>query len=648
MTPTGSPHRPVRSTGTAPGATLPLVGRTREIAALERLLEGPAPPEAVTFLAGESGCGKSRLAAELAARAERRGWTVATGRSYPVERGVPYALLSDALVPLLRSLDADTLTVLSRGGDAELRSLFPALGPGRHPDPDPGAADPDEIRTRLFWSLAELLKGCASRGPLLVVAEDLHWADGSSLELLHFLARQCSGHPIVFVCTYDEAGRDRNPALVKAERSLTALGLGAILHVDPLSEEHLADLLSRVYAAEPPAVAPFASALFAWTRGNPFFVEEILKAVAAPGAPGAGLPAWVAWDAGAFRMPSSIRDAVLTGLASFPDDARATAELAAVIGTRAGYPLLARVGGLTEERLLAALEALCSRRILSERLDDGVVVYAFRHAVVRQTLYQELSLQRARVLHGAVAEAMEAHWGPSAAQHADELAYHYARADTDRLTDKAVTYLVEAGRRALDRHADREAADYLRNARERLEATGTLDLHPERVEVLRDLARACQRLGEHGAAVEAWEKAVALVAPGTSAEAELRQSLGLACFLAQRRSEAFAHLERGLAVVDPGSPRRVLLLLVRSQCHQELGQAEAAASDARAALEGATALGHAGLLARAHRTLALLHLWIGPPTRWRPMPGRPSPSPRKASIPRWRSGPTGVWERSGG
>jgi DNA-binding NarL/FixJ family response regulator len=612
MTPTGSGSS-APGHGPSPSGTLPLVGRAQELGSLEPLLEGPAPSQAAAFLCGESGSGKSRLAAELCARAERRGWTVTKGRAYPVERGVPYALLSDALVPLLRAMDAETLAVLSRGGDADLRHLFPALGSGRHPRRDPSASDPDELKTRLFWSLAEFLKGCAARAPLVVVLEDLEWADASSLELVHFLARQCAGHRVLLLCTYDEAERDSNPSLVKAERSLLALGLARVQHVDPLGVDQVTELVCRTFTVDAQTVAHFAAVLFGWTRGNPFFVEEILKSLASSGALAVHSGAWTGWDARDFHMPPSIRDMVTTSMAAYSQEARATAELVAVIGTRASYPLLARISGLGESALIAALEQLCAHRLLSEHVDGGTVVYDFRHAVVRQTLYQQLGLQRARVLHGAAAEAMEAHWGEAARAHADELAYHFARAGAEHLSDKAVTYLAEAGRLALSRHADREAADYLRGACQALEEAGGLERHAHPVGLLQDLARAHQRLGEYDAAVGAWERALGLAPAGGLAEAELRQCLGLAAFWARRLDEAFAHFARGLAVAGERTSQRVLLLLARSHCHQQLGQGDAARSDASAALEDATALGDRALLARAHRSLALLHVWIGPP-----------------------------------
>lgn len=126
---------PARSASSPSGgrlvSPLPLVGRTRELAALEALMEeGRDGGTSVVIVSGEGGVGKSRLVGELGARAERRGWKVACGRAFPVETGVPYALFADAFLPVFRELDSGTLTVLSRGGEAELGYLFPALAIG--------------------------------------------------------------------------------------------------------------------------------------------------------------------------------------------------------------------------------------------------------------------------------------------------------------------------------------------------------------------------------------------------------------------------------------------------------------------------------------------------------------------------------------
>ena len=381
----------------------PLVGRKEELAQLEALLD-TRHPVSVAMISGQSGSGKTRVVREAASRAESRGWKVARGRAYPVEQGVPYALFSDAFQSHLDDMDADTLAVLSRGGERELEYLFPALGSLRDPLRTRENVDPEEFRTRLYWNFAEFLKAYAARSPLLVCLDDVHWADASSLELIHFLARHVSGQPILLLCTYDAAARDANPRLVRVERSLLSLGIARTCSLEAFSREQVAELVSRGFSVPLDMVREFSALLYGWTRGNPFFVGETLKSLVATGALSNHKGTWVGWNAQAFSLPGSIRDAVITRLARLGPDVQAVAELATVIGSRAPYPLVASISGLEEPQLLTALEDLVANGILVERVEGGHVLYDFRYPVVRQVLYQELGLQRSRLLHGTIAE----------------------------------------------------------------------------------------------------------------------------------------------------------------------------------------------------------------------------------------------------
>ncbi len=590
---------------------LPLVGRTEELAALEALTEGAARDLSTMIVSGEGGVGKSRLVAELATRMRGREWSVAHGRAYPVETGVPYALFSDAFLPMLSEMDTDTLTVLSRGGQAELSYLFPALSAER--DQAVGGADPDEFRTRLMWNFAEFLRNYATRTPLLVILEDLQWADESSLHLLHFLARQVSDHPIVIIGTYNEAERERNPELIRTERSLVALGVGDRLRIEPLTREQVTELLCRTFAVDPTVVKEFSALLYGWTRGNPFFLEEVVKSLVSSGRLSNETGAWVGWDADDFGLPGTIRDAVLTRLGTFSEGAQTVAELAAVIGARASYPLLASISGLAEGALLGALEELCAHRVLNEHAESGTVVYDFAHPLIQQTLYGEFGLQRARLLHGAVAEAMEAFYGPSAMAHADELAFHFARTDGSHLRGKAARYLAAAGHQALERRADQEAVAYLQAALDRVRDAEVEGVSTE--ELIPALARAHQHLGDYEAAAELWAAALEAVPADDRRHALLRRTLGMAHFWCGRHSDAHEQLDAGLEVARAhGHDAEVVRLLVaKGHCLHELGEGAEAVQTVTPALPIAEALGRPDLLARVHRSLALLHVWIGPP-----------------------------------
>ncbi|HSG49076.1 MAG TPA: adenylate/guanylate cyclase domain-containing protein, partial [Longimicrobiales bacterium] len=185
---------------------VPLVGRETELDAMRAALDrAEAGQSSSLFVRGARGVGKTRLSWEMAEEARARGWTVLQGRAHPSERRVPYAPFSDAFMPLLRGLDPATLVSLTPGQDAALCELFPALGPAPEV-PDLGPSAPGEPRTRLYWQFAALLARLAAHRPLLLILEDLDFADRASLELLGFVARQCAPEAIVFVGEY--AGTD--------------------------------------------------------------------------------------------------------------------------------------------------------------------------------------------------------------------------------------------------------------------------------------------------------------------------------------------------------------------------------------------------------------------------------------------------------
>lgn len=600
---------------------LPLVGRADDLADLERLLESDRQGPRVVFVHGEAGTGKSRLLEELAARAARRSWSVVQGRAYPVETGVPYAVLSDAWLPVLSEMDDSTLTVLSRGGTQELAFLFPGLGKPSAAIREAAASEPDELRTRLLWTFAEFTRRFAARTPTLCILEDLHWADESSIEMLHFCARQLAGAPVLFVCSYTRRDRDANRALVRAERSLASIGLGTSLEISPFTRDQITELIVRSFVVEPEVARDFASVLYGWTRGNPFFAREILHSLVANGRLRMEGGQWVGWDATDFELPGSVRDAIRLSLSELSEGTRAVLETAAVVGNRISYALLESITALGPSTVLNGIEELVARSILDERSDRGRVLYDFRHPMVQQTVYDDFGLQRVRILHGHVAVAMEAFHGADADAHADELAYHYARADESTEQAKALRYLTIAGRAALDRRADAEAINYLSAALQTARSVplGTSGPGDEPSETAREivplLARAHTHVGAFDAAAALWTEAVRSSRPDDPRYPGYCRSLGITNVWRGRHDEATRDFDAGLAAVEENEDRgaKIRLLVAKAHGLHEVGRADDALAVLRPALVLAEEVDDAGMLARVHRALALLHVWVGPP-----------------------------------
>jgi len=600
---------------TPPDTSAPLIGRGGELAKLSAALQSAETGHGGTFIiTGESGIGKTRLATALIDVAAKRNFAIAVGRAYPVETGVPYAIFSDALLPILRGIDPSALALLTRGGNAELVQLFPALGTGDRPVSTTGVrGEPAELRARLLWNFTQFLSRFSAKRPLLLVLENLQWADNSSIELLHFTARQIVGDRVLIIATCNDAdprAAEGQSAVRSLEASLVRLGVAQSLRLSSLDPAATQELVAQVLGDTP--ARELAEAIHQRTRGNPFFVEETLKALA--DATVGHTP--TAQDLQALKMPQTIRDVVVARLGQLPADARRLADLAAVIGTRSSHDALAFMSHLSEDALLAALDELRRARVIEEHVEDGEILYDFTHPLLQEALYAELGLARARALHATIAESLEAFHGDAAVAHAGELAFHYMRADAKRLAEKAVHYLKVAGCDAMAKHADREAADYLTAALEQLDRSGAPD-DEEAVEIAHELARARQRLGEYKAALALWQRAAqdAERRGLHSRLAHIRRNLGMVSYWSGHHEEALADYDAAIAAAtaagDPSLEARTLV--AKGMCLQGLGRREDAERTVQSALEIAERLGNAALLARVHRALLLLYVWTGPP-----------------------------------
>lgn len=597
---------------------LPLIGRGEELARLTRALDDAERGSPSTiFIAGEGGIGKTRLADTIVSEATRRKWTTAVGRAFPVETGVPYALFADALLPTLKAMDAATLAVMSRGGEAELARLFPALD--LRTDSRAPRGDAADLKARLLWNFSQFLGRFAAKRPLLVVLENVQWADASSLELLHFVARQLAGNRVVVMCSYNLAQHDANPTLVSTERSLIGLGAATSVRLEPWSRAESDELLTHLFGVDPASVRAFATLLYERTRGNPFFTEEMLKSLLDSGQLKREDGRWTGWDVTDLQLPRTVRDAIVARLERLSPAARTVADIAAVLGTRASYGALEAVSGLAPAALVEAIDELRRDRVLVDAEAVDGVYYDFTHPTLQATLYSELGKARTRLLHGQLATALEQMYGAAADAHADELAFHFSRATSPELALKAARYLAIAGRSALTRYATREAASYLGAALDLIDGSvsnGRNASAPNDIAVLvEDLARAKQRNGDYGAARALWERAREHARErGDAARlSSIERRLGLLSSWAGRHEEAFAHYAAGLDAAKTLGDERLAarIRIAQGQAFLLLGRADDTRRELQEALAIAERLKGAGMLARIHRALMELNMFVG-------------------------------------
>jgi hypothetical protein len=361
-----------------------LIGRTREIEAFERLLDGAvAGSGGIAIVCGEAGIGKTRVADEVVARAAVRAFTIAWGRAWETGGAPAYWPWIEVLRPL-----AD--------GAAEVPPLVAALLDRATPiaAADGARADAARERFELFEAVAAFLRGCARGAPLLLAFDDLHAADVPSLELLAFVARGLRASRVAVLATYRDAESRLDPVAAVLRRIARE---GVVLALRPLGREEVAEIVRQELGRFDGA---FAGALYDLTEGNPLFVRETIDAVVggAGGARGAPLEALRQVPLGG-GVQALVRDR----LARAAPETRALLDIGAVLGREVVPDLLADVARLPEPEARRHLDDAVVRGILIDRGGDR---WAFSHVLVREALYRALSRDRRATLHAAIAAAL--------------------------------------------------------------------------------------------------------------------------------------------------------------------------------------------------------------------------------------------------
>ena len=377
------------------------VGRAAELAALEAALAATAEgrPE-VVLVGGEAGVGKTRLIAELAGRAAADGMLVASGGCVELTAGTaPYLAFTEALRDLGRAVGPRAWERMCAGAPPELASLLP--GASGAPGEGAGAA----ARGRLLGQAHDLLAEVASTAPLLLVLEDVHWADRSTLDLAAYLARAVRGERIALVATYRSDEAPRRPVLRAWLAELARADGVRRIELDPFGEAEIAELLD----ADPATAASIARR----SGGNAFLAEEL-------------------YEAGGDDLPSSVRDLLSTRIAALSPPSQAVLRAAAAAGARVDDDLLAELVELPPPELAAALREALAHQLLTTDPRDGRL--AFRHELVREAAYAELLPGERRRLHAACARVLEERpeLGESPASAAASVARHWDAAGRRR------------------------------------------------------------------------------------------------------------------------------------------------------------------------------------------------------------------------
>ena len=488
-------------------ASAAFVGRARELGELARALDSARARTGTTVLvAGEAGIGKSRLAFELSRLAREAGFEVLLGRSIDlVGTELPFQPFVEALRPLRTAWQAD----------------------GRAPGSQLG----------VFEETLALLTERAASAPVLLVLEDLHWADTSSLDLVVFLAHNVDDQPILLLSTYRADEPESGERVRRLGDGVRRSGSALVLELAPLGREALAELLEA--HADQPLPAALTDTIATRSEGNPFFAEELLAAA----------------GEGSAELPPGLRDVLLAREHGLGRPTQNLLRLAAAAGRDVEYSLLCAAAALPEAQVRDSLREAVAQGVLVA--EPGASVFRFRHALLAEAIYSTILPGEREELHARLAEEL----ARSDAATAAEIAPHWAAAGR---STEALVASVEAARQA-------EAVFGLAEAHGHLErALALWPAVPNAAELVAlDLAELCARgarlasqVGASSRAVELAPQAIELLAEDPHREAILHVDLGEYLYELGSDDAGFAELERAveIAPAEPPSPERAYAL----------------------------------------------------------------------------------------
>ena len=451
------------------------VGRDGEFAKLNRMLaQALAGRGDLVLLAGEPGVGKTRLAEEIAEVATQQGALVLTGRCYEAAAAIPYTPFVDMIEEATRVVAPDRLRAMLANDAARVAKICPELSKRFNDIPEVADSAPQQAQRDLINSVRDFFVRCAQLQPLVLLFDDMHWADEATLDLFRNIVDRAGESPLLAIGTYRNVDVDMGQAFANCLVEIGHRRWGERLVLRKLSEADSAALLGSMVGQDLPS--ELAASIYRATEGNPFFLEEVVKHLAEEGrlvdATGRLRADAAITD---IEVPENVRLVIGKRLARLSQGARDALAAAAAVGRRFGVVLLDALGLGGQESTLQYLDEAETARLI---VADGGE-YRFAHELIRHTLLAGLTQARRQRLHLRVAEAMEQIYAAEIEERSAEIAHQLGEAGSLADTNKSVRYLQMAGEHASKRSAFEEAAEDFRQAIERLR---TLPETPERDE----------------------------------------------------------------------------------------------------------------------------------------------------------------------
>jgi tetratricopeptide (TPR) repeat protein len=469
-----------------------IVGRKEEYEEARTLWNEVATGSGKTLLiSGEPGIGKTRLMREVVTQTEVSGGRALVGEA-SAESNTPYGAFAQMVRKALDYHSKNGVELPDFVLD-DVLDLAPDLRP-YYPDVEPNPLlDPESEQTRLLENMVAFCSAFSESTPLLLVLDDAHWADSSSIAMFQHLARRTKRQPIMLLATYREVelreARPFNEMLLELNRQR----IGKRIKLSRLDKDETGAMLAAIFNDE---ITPeFLDGIYRETDGNPFFIEEVCKALVESGQVFYTEQGWDRVSMDELEIPQGIQVAVESRLAKLPEDVQEVLRVAAILGREFDYEVLIEASDLTEDDIIDAIELADSAQMVKEGKAD--TLYEFVHALVPQSIRENTHRLRLRKLHKRAAEAYE----QAQPENYESLAYHHGEGGND---SQALHFYTLAGERALANYANQDAENHF---------TAGLNLvedEARRAALLAHLGEAQSRLSRHSDAVNTWKESIEL------------------------------------------------------------------------------------------------------------------------------------------
>jgi tetratricopeptide (TPR) repeat protein len=465
-----------------------LVGRQREMTdLLGGLADAMGGRGRLFLLSGEPGIGKSRLADELGDAAHERGATVLWGRCWEAGGAPAYWPWVQSLRGYVRDLDETTLRRQLGSGAAGVAQVVPELGQMFPELAATPLADPEAARFQLFDAVTGFLVRAGHDRPIVLIVDDLQAADVPSLLLLQFLAGELHTTALLVVGTYRDIEIDRDHPLTSTLAELVRYPGTRRLHLHGLEPPEVARYVEAVTGRRPSMGV--VAAIHRETDGNPFFLGEVARLAAAEGRLDEADPAY--WER---AIPQGVREVIGLRVNRLSKECSRALSLASVLGREFGVEPLEQISALSREELEEVMDEAAAARVVGEAPGSPGRL-RFAHALIRDTLYDELPPSHRIRLHARAGYALEALYGADLEPHLAELAHHFSHAGRGTEADRAINYASRAGDQALIQLAYEEAIRLYRMALHAVTLPESVD-ESTRVDLLLSLGDAGMRAGD--------------------------------------------------------------------------------------------------------------------------------------------------------